>query len=196
MRVYKHIYLVFLILILQEFAIAQNQFMINSDVKIILKSDDSIISVVNEQAVITLNDNINEFTAKFSLVTLVNYLLPSDSLNTDKSRLKLTFRGKFPISNFVFYENRSDIRNYEMEGSLILNGVSNPFSLIFNVCTTENNVYLNPDLCMTYCYDYYPVRMYFIVTLNPADFGINNNPEIINKQIFIEVGNGIMNKIY
>jgi len=174
---------------------AQTQSFIGSSVKLSTDTNGIIKTLVNENAVISLNDGSNDFSVSVSLFPIVNNPDREDSLADANKLLLLTFNGKFPIENFSFYSDKSSNTTYTMNGLLAVNGIANPYTLIFAVRTPLTANPTNEDVVPLTDDAYYPAKISFSITINPADFGLDIEPIAIKNEVIVEVGEGIINKL-
>ena len=175
---------------------AQAQTFLGSRVKLSTEANDSIVSVSNEDAVITLTDADNTFTFTVSLFPIVNNPDKEDSLANENNLLNLTFHGEFPIENFSFYSDKSDDKIYSMNGILSVNGISKPYTLPFTVRTPRKATPIDENVLISVDDPYYSARIRFIITMSPRDFSLDAEPIAFKKDVIVEVADGIINKLY
>ena len=175
---------------------AQTQTFLGSKVRLSTEANDSIVSVSNEEAVITLKDAENIFAFKVSLFPIVNNPDKEDSLAEQNNLLQLTFKGKYPIDNFSFFSDKNDDKSYSMNGILTVNGISKPYTLSFTVRTPQNSNPLDKNVVISVNDPYYAARISFVITVNPADFGLDDEPIAFKKDVIVVIEYGIINKLY
>lgn len=175
---------------------AQSQTFLGSKVNLSTEINDSLVLVTNEDAIITIKDADNSFTAKVSLFPIVNNPDGEDSLANENDLLQLVFNGKFPIENFSFYFDKNDDKSYSMNGILTMNGISKPFILPFTVRTPRKAAPLDENFVVSVDDSYYAARISFVISINPADFDLDTEPIAFKKNVILEIVDGIINKLY
>jgi polyisoprenoid-binding protein YceI len=183
----------FLALIVQ--AKAQTQTLISSSVNLSTEVNGNINRLTDESAFISLNDGSNSFTARVSLLPIVNNADKKDSIALENNLLELNFTGQFPIENFSFYFDKNDNKTYEMNGLLTINGITNPYTITFTLRTPLRADITDEDVVPSTDDAYYPAEISFLITVNPADFGLDLEPFAFKGEVIAEVINGIINKL-
>jgi polyisoprenoid-binding protein YceI len=100
----------------------------------------------------------------------------------------VNFLGTFPVANLDFYTSNATESNFNMAGEVTINGITKPM-------TVEIGIHAAPVTDVrTVDVQSYPVRISFVMDINPGDF--NMDFETINfiNSITMEVRNGVINK--
>jgi hypothetical protein len=175
---------------------AQTQTFIGSSIKLSTEVNGIICRRSSDSAFICLNDESNYFTANVSLLPLVNKVDKEDSLAFENNLLALTFAGQFPIENLSFYFDKNDNAIYKMNGLLTVNGITNPYTLIFSLRTLLEADPIDENINTSTDDAYYSAIISFLITMNPADFDLDIEPFAFKKEVDVEVVDGIINKLY
>lgn len=175
---------------------AQDQHFMGSEVKLLTGVNDSVKYEINKSAVISLNDQSNQFAVTVSLFPLVDNPDQEDSLALQNNLLQLTFSGQFPIDEFSFYADKNDGNSYTMNGMLTVNGISKPYTLAFIIRTSRQANPLDQTIPLSDEATFYSARISFAIRINPADYGLDAEPIALKHDVSVEIADGIINKLY
>jgi hypothetical protein len=174
-----------ILLLTVSFQLPAQEF-IGSHVRLTKEAVNQPVSVKDDNGIIRLNDQTNEFSIYVQLWQILTSANESDSIADINKHLRVNFRGQFPISDFAFYTG--DEKTYQIPGKLTINHISRAISI---VCSFHKSISENFDENDVHSY---PVRISFAIEINPADYNLDIETAKFTETIIVAVENGIINK--
>jgi len=155
---------------------------------------DSLTTGISSKAILILNSQTRQFTADAWLTPLLNQAV-RDSLNDVEDRLfRVHFEGQLPgqsLQNIDFLSPGSSGASYTINGTMTLNGVSMPYALNFSVAVFQSAIPISNGNNAS---SIYPARVFFVMQLNPINFGLDDPAIGLTRPIALEVSSGLVNR--
>jgi polyisoprenoid-binding protein YceI len=148
---------------------------------------DSVQKVAEENAIIKLDYQTNEFNIDVNLFNILTSPNENDSIRDLNRTITLNYKTAFPVSDLDFFATANDDVNYTLEGELRINNVTRPAQLKMGLRRAPVQEFISG------IYNY-PVRVSFMININPAEFNLDNETAKFTEWIHVVVENGIVNK--
>ncbi|MFT3678712.1 MAG: hypothetical protein QM791_00480 [Ferruginibacter sp.] len=166
-----------------------SQMQAETDVLLTLKKNDTVTSMAQSKAVLSVRDLTDDFTASIELFPIVPNPDTEDSLEQQRKPLTVKLTGHFPVDNIDFLSTADNGKTYQMETTIRINDIVQQTNLSFALPVLQNNA-VDPNGNVPK----YNANMSFALVLQPEKFGLNLSPFNIDKLIVVEIRNGILNK--
>jgi hypothetical protein len=138
--------------------------------------------------IIKLNEQNNQFDFDVSLFPILSSPRNNDSIISMNRNIYLNYRITFPVNNLEFYESNSTESSFAVPGELTINGITNPVIIYMGIFASAAQDVEYRDVHT------YPVRISFMLDINPGDFKLDFETINFVRSITVEVRNGVINK--
>ena len=146
-------------------------------------------SGVHENTEIALNPLTQELTMNINLLPALVNKVNNDTI-IDLNKYNVELKAKFPFNNLDFFNDSYDNKSYKMVALITLNGISKEFDIDFNLIKPAMGQFDNTSTNT----NYYPGFVAFVIGINPSDFNLDKDCDYFQKEIIINVEEGVMNK--
>jgi len=160
-----------------------------SKVSLALINDQTPVVTILSDAVFSLNSSTGEFRAVINLFPVVSNPGKQDTLSFQGTPLQLVMNGRFPVGDISFLTSRENSKRYSMPCSCSIYDSVKTCIVQFNLLTYQDQPLVNETGATIY-----QSTMNFIMTIDPRDYGLDQEPYAINKPILIVAREAVLNK--
>jgi hypothetical protein len=162
---------------------------VSSKISLALVNEQNPVVTTLTDAVFTLNASTGEFKGVINLFPIVPNPDRQDSLAFQGTPLQLFMSGRFPVGDISFLTSRENSKRYSMPCSCAIYDSVKTCIIQFNLLTFQDQPLVNETGATIY-----QSTMNFVMTIDPRDYGLNQEPFAINKPILIIAKDGVINK--
>ena len=165
-----------------------SQEFIGTTIRFSKEAENGRLYSASRTGIIKLNDQNNEFSFNTSLFPILTSPSGNDSIMSLNKNMNLDLFAEFPVDDLDFYESNASESSFEIPAEITINGITRQVNIQMGVHKSIAHDVESRDAHS------YPVRISFIIDVNPGDYNLDFETINFIRSISIEVRNGIINK--